>query len=176
MINLLPPEQKEELKQEENLKLILALGIVILAFWVSLALILFSIKISLSADLKAQDIYIEQKQKGIENPEMQELKVKIEEYNLILSKLETFYQEQPDLTSILVKISPAFPEKTYLTSFNFNSLTSQVSLTGFSPTCEILLQFKENLGKIEGLKEVVFLPSDIWFQDANINFLVSFKI
>jgi len=175
MINLLPPEQKEELKQEENLKLILILGIVTLAFWVSLALILFSIKTSLLADLKAQEIYIEQEQEELEKPEMQELRAKIKGYNLILSELETFYRDQPDLTSILEKVSSVLSEEIYLTNFKFDLSTSQVSLTGFSPNDEILLQFKEKLEKTEGFKEIIF-PPDTWFQDTNINFLVSFKI
>ncbi|HUW71943.1 MAG TPA: PilN domain-containing protein [Candidatus Humimicrobiaceae bacterium] len=175
MINLLPPEHKEELKEEESLKLALTLGIIILAFLVSLILILFSIKISLLADLDVQESYIEQEQERLKIPEMQELRAKIQENNLILSKLEAFYQDQSDLILLLEKISRAFPEKIYLTSFNLKSQTSQVSLTGFSPTCEMLLQFKGNLEKTEGLKEIVF-PSDTWFQDTNINFLVSFKI
>jgi Tfp pilus assembly protein PilN len=175
MINLLPPNQKEELKQEENFKLALIWGIIISAFLVSLALILFSIKISLLADLDAQEFFIEQEEKKLESPEMQELKTEIKKYNLVLSKLETFYRSQPDLTSILAKISSAFPEETYLTSFSFDSRTSQVSLTGFSPNDEILLQFKENLEKTEGLKEIVF-PDDTWLQDTDINFLVTFKI
>lgn len=175
MINLLPPEHKEELKQEESLKLTLTLGIIILAFLVSLALILFSIKISLLADLDVQESYVEQEQERLRESGMQELRAEIQENNLILSKLKAFYQDQSDLILLLEKISRTFPEKIYLTNFNFNSQTSQVSLTGFSPTCEILLQFKENLEKTEGLKEIVF-PSDTWFQDTNINFLVSFKI
>jgi len=175
MINLLPPEQKKELEEEENFKLALTFGIIILAFLVSLTLILFSIKTSLLADLETQKIYIKPKQEELEKPEMQELKARIKEYNLILSKLENFYQSQPELASILERISRNLPEKIYLTSFNFNSQTSQVSLTGFSPNDKILLQFKENLEKTEGLKEVVF-PRDTWLQDTNINFLVSFKI
>jgi Tfp pilus assembly protein PilN len=175
MVNLLPPQQKKELEEEESFKLTLTLGIVILAFLISLALILFSVKISLLADLDTQEIYIQQEQEELEKPEMQELKEKIKEYNLILSKLETFYQGQPDLASVLEKISRTLPEETYLTGFNFNPQTSQVSLTGFSPNSEALLQFKENLEMTEGLKEVVF-PSDIWLQDININFLATFKI
>jgi len=175
MINLLPPRQKEELKQEEILRLILILGIITLAFLVSLVLVLLSIRISLLADLDTQEIYIKQKQKELNNPEMQVLEEEIKKYNLTLSKLETFYREQPDLTSMLEKISRTFPNEIYLTSFNFNPQTAQVSLTGFSPTCEILIQFKENLEKTEGLKEVVF-PPDTWLRDSNINFLVSFKI
>lgn len=175
MINLLPPEQKEELLEEEKLKLVLTLGIIILAFLVSLTLILFSIKISFLADLEIQKIYFEQKKKELENPRIQELTEKIKNYNLTISKLETFYQGQPDLTSILGKISQTLPQGIYLTTLNFNPQISQFSLTGFSPNREILLRFKENLEKTEGLKEIYFSPAS-WIPAADINFSVNFKI
>lgn len=175
MINLLPPEQIKELKQEEIFKLVLTLGIIVLAFLVSLVLILFLIKTLLLIDLNAQEISLEQKQKELKDSEMRELEEKIKQYNLALSGLEIFYESQPELTSILDKISRVFPEGTYLTSFKFSSQTSQVSLTGFSPNSETLLKFKENLEKTEGLKDLSF-PEDLWIQENNINFLVSFKI
>ncbi|KPJ73656.1 hypothetical protein AMJ48_00395 [Parcubacteria bacterium DG_74_1] len=175
MINLLPSEQKEELEQEKNFKLVLALGIVILAFLVSLILILFSIKTSLLVDLDAQEIYIKQKQKELENPEMQELEAKIKENNSILSKLEVFYQGQPDLTLTLEKIYWTLPEEIYLTNLNFNPQVSQVSLDGFSPTRETLVQFKENLERTEGFKEIKFPPAS-WVYLTDIKFSVNFKI
>jgi len=175
MINLLPPRQKEELAQEKKLKLILILGIIILAFLISLTLILFSIKTSLSADLEIQKIYFEQRKKELESPGIQELEAKIKNYNLTLSKLKTFYQGQLDLTSILEKISQTFPEGTYLTSLNFNPQISQFSLSGFSPSREKLLQFKENLEKTEGLKEIYFPPAN-WIPATDIDFSVNFKI
>lgn len=175
MINFLPSKQKEELKEEENLKLVLALGIIILAFLVSFTLILFAIKISLSADLAIQNKLFEQKQKELENPAIQELEEKIQKHNLILSKLAVFYRDQPDLTSMLEKISQTLPKEIYLTGLNFNSQTFQFSLTGFSPIRETLTQFKENLEKTEGLKEITFPPAT-WFQATDINFSVNFKI
>jgi len=175
MINLLPPQQKEELLGEEKLRLVLTLGIIISAFLISFTLILFSIKTSFSADLEIQETYFEQRKKELESPGIQELEKKIKNYNLTLARLETFYQGQLDLTSILEKISQTLPEKTYLTTLNFNPQTSQFSLTGFSPNREKLLQFKENLEKTEGLKEIYFPPAN-WLQATNINFSVNFKI
>ncbi len=175
MINLLSLQQKEELKGEENLKLVLVLGIIILAFLVSLILILFAIKTSFSAALNEQKIYVELKEKELKNPAIQELEEKIKKYNLVLSKLETFYKSQPDSTSMLEKIFQAFPEGTYLTSLNFNPQTSQISLDGFSPTREILVQFRENLEKTEGLKGIYFSPAN-WLEAASINFTVNFRI
>ena len=175
MINLLPPEQKGELRQEEKLKLVLILGIIVLAFLISFTLILFSIKTSFSADLEIQKIYFEQREKELESPEIRELEGKIKNYNLTLSKLETFYQGQPDLTSILEEISQTLPQGTYLTSLNFNPQIPQFTLTGFSPNREKLLQFKENLEKTEDLKEIYFPPAN-WLQVTDINFSINFKI
>jgi len=175
MINLLPPEQKQELREEQGLKLVLILGIVILAFLISLTLILFSIKTSLSADLESQKIYFEQREKELESPKIQELEGKIKNYNLTLSQLKSFYQGQLDLTSILEKISKTLPERTYLTTLNFDSQISQISLSGFSPNREELLQFKKNLEKTEGLKEIYFPPAN-WLKPTDIDFSVNFKL
>ncbi len=175
MINFLPSKQKEELKEEKNLKLISILEIITLAFLISLALILFAIKIPFSAALDEQKSYIKQKEEELKNPTMKELEEKIKKYNLTLSKLENFYQEQSELTLILERIFKAFPRGTYLTGNKFNSQESQISLDGFSPNWEILLQFKENLEKTEGLKEVIFPPAT-WVQSTNINFSVDLKI
>jgi len=176
MINLLPLEQKKELRQEEILKLVLILGIIFLAFLISLTLILYLIKISFLIDFEFQKISFEERKKEIEKLKIQELKEKIKNYNLIISQLESFYQRQVDLTSILEKILETFPEKIYLTSFNFNSQNFQFFLTGFSPNREILLQFKKNLEeRSDFLKEIYFPPAN-WLKTTDINFSVNFKI
>jgi len=178
MINLLPPKQKEELKEEEILSLILILGTVILAFLVSFSLILFAIKTSFSADLKEQETRIEQKEKELETSDFQELEQKIKEYNLIFSQLEDFYKSQPDLKITLGKIFQFFPENKniYLTSLTFNPQASQVSLGGFSPDSKDLLRLEEELKNTKGVKEVVLGPEDWWLKADNINFTVDFKI
>jgi len=178
MINLLPPKQKEELKEEKILSLILVLGTVILAFLVSLTLILFAIRTSFAAGLKEQEAYFEQKEKELKASDFQELEKKIKEYNLILSQLESFYKSQSDLTSTLEKISRFLPENEniYLTSLTFSPETSQVSLGGFSTGARHLLKLEEELKNTKGVKEVVLGPEDWWLKTADINFTVDFKI
>lgn len=175
MINLLPSEQKEELKQEKSLRLVLVLGTVVLAFLASLTLILFLIKISISADLEVQKIYFLQKEKELEKPEIQKFETKIKNYNSTFSRLEAYYKNQIELTSVLEKIFQTIPQEIYLNDFNFNPQKSEFSLTGFSPTREILLQFRENLEKKEDFKEISF-PTAVWTFTDNIDFSVKFKI
>ena len=176
MINLLPPKQKEELREEKTLSLVLILGTVILAFLVSFGLILLAIKTYFAADLKEQKTYFEQKEKELESPAFQESEKKIKEYNLVLSQLEDFYKNQPDLTLFLQKVFEIFPKDIYLTGLNFDSKTSQVSLSGFSPASENLVRLEKNLENTKEIKEVVLGPADWWLKPANINFTIDFKI
>ena len=65
MINLLPSQEKEEIKQEENFKLILILGIIFLFFLISFSLILTSINIYISGEAKVQKILYQQREKEV---------------------------------------------------------------------------------------------------------------
>lgn len=173
MINLLPPQYKAELKEEENWKLTLILSILFLIFLVCSALILFSIKVSISGQAEAQKILLLQEEKKFEESQIQNLEEKITVSNQALLKLNSFYQSQTNLTEILEKISETLPTGVYLTILNFNP--AQISLSGFSPTREILLEFKQNLEQEELFGEIYFPPSN-WVKPTDINFSVNFKI
>jgi len=173
MINLLPPQYKAELKEEENWKLTLILSILFLIFLICSALILFSIKISISGQAEAQKILLLQEEKKFEESQIQNLEEKITISNQALLKLNSFYQSQTNLTEILEKISETLPISVYLTTLNFNP--AQISLSGFSPTREILLEFKKNLEQEELFEEIYFPPSN-WVKPTDIDFSVNFKI
>lgn len=173
MINLLPPEEKENLLREENWNLILILEILVLIFLICLALILFSVKISISGQLEVQKILLLQEEKKFEESQIQSLEEKITTSNQSLSKLNSFYQSQTNLTEILEKISETLPPETYLTDLNLS--LAQISLSGFSPTREILLEFKKNLEEEQTFGEIYFPPSN-WIKPTDIDFLVNFKI
>lgn len=180
MIDLLPQREKETLTQEENLKLVLILGIIFLISLTSLALMLFSIKTYISGQVEAQKILLTQKEQ--ESLQIQELEEKVKESNLILSNLNSFYQESSSVTEILEKISKTLPSGTYLSTLNFSPLAdeeekylAQISLSGFSPNREILLEFKKNLEVQDAFEEIYFPPSN-WVKPTDIYFSVKFKI
>ena len=180
MINLLPLREKKENEQEENWKIVLVLGILVLVFLFSLSLILFSIKISVVGQTTAQEILLSQKEKEINMPQVLELEEKIKKNNLTFSKLKTFYLKNPDLTETLERISKTLPPAAYLTGLSliFQPEKEQAwtcSLSGFSPSREILIKFKENLEKEKDFKEIHFPPAN-WLEPTDINFSVSFQI
>jgi len=173
MINLLPPQQKRELLGEERFKLILILGILLLVFLVLLFLILLSIKIYISGQADYQKILANLGEKEL--PQFKALKGELNSINQDLSKVDSFYQGQFHLTEFLQRISEITPEGIYLKSFSYQKSTSQITFSGFSPTVEILVSFKENLEKQENFKEIRFSPA-AWVKLVDIDFDVTFKI
>ena len=173
MINLLPPQQKRDLLGEERFKLILILGILLLVFLILLSLILLSIKIYISGQVEYQKILANLGEKEL--PQFNALKEKLNSIDKDLSKIDSFYQGQFNLTEFLERISKITPEGIYLKSFSYQKGTSQIILSGFSPTVEVLVDFKENLEKQENFKEIRFSPT-AWIKLVDIDFDLTFKI
>jgi len=182
MINLLPPQQKEELLEEKKLKLVLILGITILTVLFSLFLILFSVKTSVRGEVELQKVLMEQK--DLQAPQQKILEERIKSLNLTLSELSSFYQREISLVDILETISKTLPKRTYLNTFNFSRLTkkedlekyrAQVSLSGYAPSREILLEFKKNLESQDSFSGVYFPPAN-WVTPTDIIFTVNFKV
>ncbi|MBM3257653.1 MAG: hypothetical protein FJZ05_00320 [Candidatus Nealsonbacteria bacterium] len=180
MINLLPPLKKQEIEQEENWKVLMTLGISIMAILICFILILYAINIFIAGDVERERILYEQKEREFESSEMQALKTKINEFNKVVLQLDNFYQNQLKPTETIDKILKTIPEGIYLTNLSVNpgsdkDRVTQCELKGFSPVREILLNFKENLEREENFKEVSFPPST-WLKSTDISFTVTFKI
>jgi len=175
MINLLPPQYKNELKQERKYKLVLILGIVVLFFLISLSLILLSIKFYTQGQVESEKILLSLKEKEFKTPETEALQKEVISINQNILKLSSFYQNQANLVEILEKLSQISPSGMYLTSLSYQKTNFQISLSGYAPTRETLVQFKENLEKEKEFKEVNFPPSN-WVAPTDINFQATFKI
>jgi Tfp pilus assembly protein PilN len=175
MINLLPNHQKEELREEEKFKIVLILGIILFSFFLSLSLSLFALKAIADSKVESQKILAEAKEKNWNSQPGKDLEKKIQDYNLTLTQLKSFYQKEINLTEILEKIYSLLPSGVYLNLFNFDRQQNLISLSGFSPTRDHLLKFKENLENQKEFGEIYFPPSN-WVQPNDINFSVNFKI
>lgn len=173
MINLLPPKYKEDLKSEENLTLVFILEILFLSFFLSLALILFSIKIHTAGTVEVQKIFVESKNRGFSH--LKSVEAELNSINKTLTQLDSFYKEQFPLPDFLERISKLLPPGIYLTSFSYEEREKKINLSGFSPTVEQLLEFKNILEKQTDFKEVEF-PTAVWLQLENIDFNSSLKI
>lgn len=182
MINLLPPTEKEILIQEERFRLSLILGVIILTFLISLTLILVSVKIYISAETKTQKIILELEQHRLKTTEIQDLENKVNLINQNLLNLNSFYLKQISFTQLLEKIYQILPTEIYLTQLSLTKIDQkkeksivEASLSGFSPSREVLFRFKKNLEKEPDFQEIYFPPSN-WIKPTDIDFNLTFKI
>lgn len=180
MINLLPPIEKENLLLEKKKRIVIILWILVLFFLVCLILILFSIKTYIQSQVESQKTLLIEAQKEFEQSEVQELRAKINSTNSTLTKLNSFYQEKIYLPQILERISATLPQEMHLTGLSVVFLSDKkdgikVSLSGFAPTVEHLVEFKNNLDGEASFKETSFPPEN-WVNPKDIDFFVTFKV
>ena len=175
MINLLPQKEKETLQQEETRKIVLILGILVLAFLISLTLIFFAINISVNSKLVGQKMIVQTEEERLKAEEIENLKKKIISLNESLSKLDSFYSQQVYLTEVLVKISQLLPTGVYLTNFSYQKNNSQIALSGYSPTRQALIELKEKLEKESSFQQV-FFPTSNWVKPKAIDFSLTLKL
>jgi len=173
MINLLSATEKEKLLLERNKRMAIILWFLLLFFLACSILILFSIKIYIQSQVKSQQYLLTEIKKEKNQSEIEDFKEEINSINLSLTKLNSFYQDRIYLSDILEKISETLPKELYLT--NLSLIFPYVSLSGFAPTTETLLEFRENLEKEPGFKEISF-PRANWVDLTNIDFFVTFII
>jgi Tfp pilus assembly protein PilN len=179
MINLLPPEKKEEIRNERNWKISLILSVNLIAVFVCLGLVLFLINIFLSSKIDFQNIIYQEKEKDFNSLKTQTLSQNLEIFNQTFSRLDSFYQNQFRATKTLESVSRDIPTGIYLTNLLINPKKeveiTECVLTGFSANRDALLKFKENLEKKEEIKDVYF-PTSSWVKATDINFTINFKI
>ena len=184
MLNLLPPWYKEELKDEKNFRLTLILGILVLLFFVSLALLLLSIRIYMVGQIQAQKILVESQLEdyGDEDPVK-----RIRELNRSIAETSSFYQEQIVFADVIDRVTGVLPEEIYLTSFHYTPVKSTgeegekivagISLNGVTPTTDDLLVLKENIENDNTFSRLA-IPPETWKDPGaiDIEFSMSFEI
>ena len=181
MINLLPPEYKKELLKEEQYKIVLNLGIFVLLFLFCFSLILLSIEIYVSGQLEIEKQFIEQSQKEMKFSKIEDLEQKIKSVNENVSKLALFYENQTSIIKISEEISNMLPDGIYLNNISINTSKEKdyrflVSLSGFSPSRELLLELENNIKKKQEFFKDSNFPQSTWTKPVDIDFSLNLKI
>ena len=149
------------------------------------ALSLLIVKYFLQTQAESFRAQLESNKKNSERIADLETINKINTFNIFFEKLNTFYQKKIYISEAIDKTSKILPNKIYLTEFSASpDLTGSpikqqagfnIFITGFAPTREDLLLFKQNMEKDSYFKAVNF-PIENWVESVNIIFSLSFKI
>lgn len=179
---------------ERNKKVTYILCFLVLFFLLTLTLFLFIIKIYLNQKIILNEILLFENEKQLSKSEIMEIKAKNKVANESFSKLNMFYNRKVYFSKVVARISSILPEDFYLTNLfidldvkevknidDDNNITVSVNrnvlvtISGFSPTREKLLDFKTNLENEESFKDIVF-PSSNLLKKEDIDFHIIFKV
>lgn len=175
MTNLLPPKEKQILKEERRFQQIIILLAVVGFSIVFGGLILFLINFNLETRILFQEALLAQKKREVEASEIQRLEQEIAGFNQVFNKVNDFYKNQPRLGRILEILSENLPEDCYLLSVEFQAKDSSIRISGFAPTREGLILFRQNL-KEEPFFEKVDFPASNWVKPLAVEFFADLKV
>lgn len=169
MINLLPPQHKKELRGEEQFRLVLILGMLLMVFFVCLSLSLLAIRIYVSGEIQTRQILAEA-QRVEENGSRLE---QIRQRNADIGGIASFYAGRIVLSDIVDRIASALPESMHVTSLIYTK--GKIALAGFAPSTEDLLSFRTRL-EAEPLFKNFRFPSSNWVEATDIDFSFDFEL
>jgi len=183
MINLIASKEKEKLLMEKITRMITILWFLLLFFIICLVLVFSTARIYVRSQLATQQSVTASAKEEEKIEKIEQAKNKAGLVNSNLEKLDSFYKSKIYFSPLVEKISKTLPESLYLNNFsiifvkkqNEESYAIKVSLLGFAPFREDLLEFKSNLESEGDFINISFPPSN-WVKKVDINFSVSFEI
>lgn len=184
MINLLPPSFKKEIRQEENLRLLVIILALLFLFLLSTSFLLGSLRIYLSGEIKTQEARLVVQREALERHKEQEI---IKSLNWDVLNTARLYRRQVQLGAVFVSLADNLPDSMVLENFSYTPVSEAIvkeevktipakfTLSGFAPTREILFSFKESLEADSLFQNVTFPPSN-WVNSQDIIFSVSLEL
>ncbi len=183
MINLIAPKEKEKLLMEKITRMITILWILLFFFIICLALVFWIVRIYINSQLSTEQSFTASAKEQEKIEKIEQAKDRAKFVNSNLEKLNSLYKNKIYFSPLIEKISKTLPESLYLNNFSIifvkelskEDYDIKVSLLGFAPFREDLLEFKSNLESEQGFINISFPPSN-WVKKVNIDFSVSFEI
>lgn len=178
MINLLPSEEKEKILTETKIKVAAIHWFLVLFFISCLIASLALINLYIKIQLDGQRAQISQNNGIPSNADALDLEKNIGLFNSDLNKINEFYKNKIYFSEIFSKISDILPESIYFTNLtaNKNDEGVKISISGFSPSRETLLELKKNLDKEKDYFKNIYFPQSDWVKPSDINFFISFGL
>jgi len=127
------------------------------------------------SQIESQKTLIDLESRNINIPQVKELEKNITEANQKISNLNSFYQNQIDLTEVLEKISFLLPLNVYLTDFSYQKEKKLITLEGFAKTREDFLEFKKSLEVEKGFSNLNSPISNL-VKPTDIDFYITFNL
>lgn len=172
MINLLPPDQKQEVFNEKKERIVINLMFFLVIFVLFFTTTTYFIqRVGLEKFEEERRVFAEERsQFGDVGQKIED----IEKLNKKLANIEEIKNNQPNFSQLFFDINSSLTETARLDSFNCAESGDDyhVTLSGYVPDWEGLLELERELKKNF---ESVNFSSDSWTQTKDISFLVKLE-
>lgn len=158
--------------------------VLLFLFLLSLSLLLGSLRIYLSGEIKTQEARLVVQEETLNRYKEQEV---IKSLNWDVLNTVRLYRRQVELRAVFTSLADNLPGNMILENFSYTPsseaivkeeikiIPAKFTLSGFAPTREILFSFKESLEANSLFQSVTFPPSN-WVNSQDIIFSVSLEL
>lgn len=175
LVNLLPEEEKKELKLKNMTTIIRWYFAGIFLAFLILAILLFGISQYINVQYNSTHEILSVDKDSAVSKDIGQLEKNIKNANLQIEAINTALADQKDYRQMLEKISKFKPADGYLTSLTLDFSSKDGSLRGFAKNRDSVLKLKSNLEKSDIVTNVNSPLANLVLQE-NINFSFTFKI
>lgn len=188
--NLLPPAQKEEIKNESLRKKISLILVFLGVNLCILSAVIFGFRLFVLNKNLEIDEKIAASEKKMKEPQFEALGKQIDTANQNLYKISNTKNEQVSSVDVLEKISSLLPGDIYLQYFSFKNsfkdekneetkevkrvFIAEVKINGVARDRETLFLFKKSLDQERSFQDIFFNPSS-WVKPIDAEFTVDFN-
>lgn len=179
MINLLPSFAKKELRAQERMRLLIILLYSVFGAVLCFTLALASLQIFMENRLQESRFPLDSAKEELARKSVS--LQSIEQFNWQVNSLSAFFQKRASQTAVLERLASLKPEGIVFSVFSYTAPTvvavgdqqrqdpAKISVSGFAPTRDVLLEFREHLQNDSSFQNVQFPPSN-WVSPFDITF------
>ena len=174
-LNLLPSQEKKELKTAEMNQWFILFGGWLFFFLIIFILLCLSVYFYLSILVRAQNDLMEAQERHNKTQELAQFEKQIQEANQSVSQVYGLQKGLKSLTPVLEELVGLAPEGVSLTDFSYEKSFSRIELNGRALLREQFLIFQK---KIEESPDFTDIDSPIsnLLKQKDVDFVLSFKI
>ena len=174
-LNLLPPEEREELRLESLNQVFIYYFVRILTLIIVFEILLLSILSYLAIQARALDRVIEQTQKSQGFVRVEELEKEIISANKMMQQFYSLRQNSISFSSLLEDLAEISSSEIQFISLNYDGRTQRLALDGYTLSRESFLSLREAIESDSRFEEVESPISNL-VRSTDNNFRISFKI
>ncbi|MDB5185951.1 MAG: hypothetical protein JWL85_474 [Candidatus Saccharibacteria bacterium] len=162
MINLLPPEMKEEFTYARRNTKLLAWAGALLVTVIGVFIVVFAGQLYIDQSTKSYQAQIVQAEEQLKIQKLEETQKKVEDISSSLKLVVQVLSRQVMFSALLKQIGAAMPQNTVLTNLNINKIEGGIELSAAASSYQSATQIQLNL---QDSSNKIFEKADI----VNIN-------